>query len=205
MNGDCMILVSDNHYLSMSSRLHPKYIEQYVTALLGRGAQDTTPFVLYAVADPEVVRRVSREGVKKIDLNIGQYMETTRAELDNKPRTIVQNLGRHVISDLIAEDDRRADILAANNVSAKLIISLDRRRPGITPEDLTSITEQISNESEEDIKFETASGYRVNGGELTLKKVVDVRAFAQTVDHQHAWELMEDYLRELRQSGMLAQ
>lgn len=207
LDGDGMVLVSANHYLSMSSGLHQKTIEQYVRSLLGdHGQQGETLFALYPVADQEVVRRVRRQGgVKKIDLNIGQYMETARHETDHERKTIVEKLGRDVILDLIAEDDDRADILAADNVSARLIISLDRRRPGITPEDLTGLTEQIAAESEEDIEIETASGHRVKRGELILKKAVDVDAFARTVHHQHAWELMEEYLRELRQSGMLAE
>ena len=201
-----MVLVSADHYLSMSSGLHPKSIEQYVRTLLGtQGQQATTNFALYQVADQDVIRRVNREGVKKIDLNIGQYLETALAEPAHGRRTIVERLGRDVLLDLVAQDDRRAEIAAADNVTARLIISLDKRRPGITPDVLASITEPISNENEEDIAFETPSGYRVKNGELTLKKAVDVKAFARTVHHQHAWELMEEYLRELQQSGMLAE
>ena len=210
LDGDGMVVVAGNHYLSMSSGLHPKSIEQYIRELLGQqGSQEATMFSLYAVADQEVVRRVRQEGgIKKLDLNIGEYMETAIAETSadrQERKTIIERLGRDVILDLIAEDDTRADILAADNVSARLIISLDRRRPGISPDDFAVAAEPLITESEDEVEFETASGHRVKRGQLILKKAVDVKPFAKTVSHQHAWELMDEYLRELRQSGMLGQ
>ena len=202
-----MVLVSADHYLSLSSGLAPRSIEQYIRNLLEAHARDPadTGFSLNAVANQEVVRRVRQEGVKKIDLNISQYRETARAGTDRT--TIVEALRSSVLGvilDLVSEDETREQLRNAENVQAKLVISLDRRRPGLTPEDLAPVAEQIVDEEDErDVEIETSSGHRIRSGELVLKKAVEVDAFAKTVHHQHAWELMGEYLRELRQSGML--
>ena len=206
LDGDGMVLVSDDHYLSLASGLSQRSIEHYIRALLGtQGRQDIASFQLFPVADPAVVHRVQQEGVKKFNLNVAQYKETTHDS--DGPTTIVENIGSNLsaILSLVDRDERRADILAAANVSAKLVISLDRRRPGATPEDLASVATPIASESEDSIEMETTSGHRIKHGQLILKKVVDVDAFAKTVHHQHSWELMEEYLRELRLSGMLDQ
>lgn len=209
LDGDGMVLVSGDHHLIMPSGLHPKSIEQYIRDLLAtQTQQDAALFTLEAVADPGVVRRIRREGVKKMDLNISQYMETALETTER--RTIIRDLGSNIMGvflDLVTEDETREHIRKADNVKAKLTISLDQRRPGITPEELAPVAERIASEDEHesDIEIETVSGHRIRAGELILKKAVEVEAFAKTVHHQHAWELMDEYLRELRQSGMLDQ
>ena len=207
LGGDGMVLISENHYLSMSSGLHQKSIEQYIRNLLGSQPgdhEDAAQFQLYAVTNTQIIREIQRQGgPKKINLNIGQYRETDLGQSERA--TIIERLGRDMLLNLVAEDETREDILAAENVSAKLIITLDRRRPGITPEYFAPITEQIASESEDEIEIETFSGHRIRRGQLILKKAVDVDQFARTVHHQHAWELMDEYLRELQQSGMLEQ
>lgn len=206
LDGDGMVLVSDDHYLSLASGLHQNSIAQYIRNLLRtQGRQDITSFQLQPVANPEVVRRVNQEGAKRVHLNVSQYKETTRDR--DRPKTIIEKIGSDLkdIIGLIDRDETRAEILAADNVSAKLIISLDRRRPGATPEDLASFAAQVASEDEDGIEIETTSGHRIKHGELILKKVVDVKAFAKTVHHQHSWELMEEYLRELRHAGTLEQ
>ena len=211
LDGDGMVLVAGNHFLSMSSGLRQSTIEQYIRNLLDtcaqQGATGPVLFALNAVANPEVVQRVQQEGVKKIDLNISQYRETTRHAVDRT--TIVEDIRSNVIGvllDFVTRDETREQLRNADNVQARLVISLDRRRPGMTPEEFAPVAEQIAAEEDDgDIKIETTSGHKIRGGELALKKIVEVDAFARTVHHQHAWELMDEYFRELRQLGMLEQ
>ncbi len=90
-------------------------------------------------------------------------------------------------------------------MNAKLIISINRRKAGLKPEELIPIARQVVSESEDDIEFETVDGTRVKAGQLILKKTVNVHAFAKTVRYQHAWEEMEVYFRELNNNGALEQ
>lgn len=212
LNGDGMVLVSSDHCFLMPSSLHPKSIERYLRSLIAATRTSGIPipdemdrFDLISVANDRTVKEVSSKGVKKIHLNFGQYMETAKEHTYTESDSIVKRLGREVLSILVHSDEDRRRIEEADNVHAKLTISLNTRRSGLQPEELTPIANQAASESEEDIELETADGTRIKAGQLILKKTVNVRAFAKTVHYKHAWEEMEDYFRELRNNGALEQ
>ena len=213
LNGDGTVLVSSDHCFLMPSGLHPKSIERYLHLLIIKTREsgvhipdEMDRFDLLPIANDHAVQEVfSGKGIKKIHLNIGQYMETTEQHTHVESDNIVQRLGREVLSNLVHADEDRRRIEEAENVHAKLIISLDTRKAGLKPEDLTPIARQIASENEDDIEFETVDGTRVRAGQLILKKTVNVRAFAKTVHYQQAWEEMEVYFRELKNNGVLEQ
>ncbi len=209
-----MVLVSDNHCLLMPSGLLAKTIERYMRNLLahGQGKDARVPdkvdcFQLLSISNSETVKQLRHQGVKKINLNVGQYIETSRMAEESRPKgKIVEQLGlymRDTISALVTKEADRQHIEEAENVNARLVITFDGRRPGLRAENLAPIAEAIANEGEEDIEIETSTGQRIKGGHLILRKAVNVSGFAKTVHHNDAWEKMEDYFNELTRSGVL--
>lgn len=210
LDGDGMMLVSGDHCLLMPSRLHPKSLERYVQLLLAHGRDERgagipehiESFELLPVANEQIVRQIRRQGVKKINLNVGQYMETARRHEDTQP-TIIRQLGRAILETLLDREEDRRQIEEAANVQARLIITCDTRRPGIQPEDLTRVAAGIAAENEQDIEIETGTGQRIKQGQVVLKKSVEVASFGKTVHHGDAWDQMAQYFDELREGGML--
>ena len=118
----------------------------------------------------------------------------------------LKRLGREVVLSLIEEDETRRRIEEADNVNAKLVISLDNRRPGLKSEEFTEIAKHLADESEEDdVEIVTRKGTRIKKGALVLKKTVKVDSDAKTVHYNHAWEKMTEYFNELTQDGYLDQ
>ena len=110
LDGDGMVLISEDHCLLMPSGLHPKALELYLRNLLQHGREtcrvaipsNMERFELLAVADADITQQINREGVKKIDLNVSQYLETAR-ELEDHRLTITQRIGRAILAQLIRE------------------------------------------------------------------------------------------------------
>ena len=212
LDGDGMVLVSGDHCLLMPSGLHPKTLELYVRYLLRHGREecgadipdDIDRFELLAVANAEVTEQIQRDGVKKFHLNVGQYLETAVTQVEEH-LTIRQRIGRAILDSLVADEDDRRMIEEAENVQARLIISCDKRRPGLEPDSLASIAQKIVDEEEDQIEIETGAGQRIQRGQLVLRKPVDVTSFAKTVHHEEAWDNMAQYLEELRTSNVLQQ
>ena len=210
LDGDGMMLVSGNHCLLMPSRLHPKSLERYVQLLLAHGREEhgaeipehIESFGLFPVANEQIVQQIRHQGVKKINLNVGQYMETARRHEDTGS-TIIERIGRAVLENLLTREEDRRRIEEAANVQARLIITCDTRRPGIQPDDLTPIAADIAAENEHDIEIETGTGQRIKQGQVVLKKQVEVASFGKTVHHGDAWDQMAQYFDELREGGML--
>ena len=210
LDGDGMVLVSGDHCLLMPSGLHPRALELYLRSLLQHGRDvrgaaipnNMDRFELLAVADAEVALQINREGVKKIDLNVSQYLETAR-ELEEHRLTITQRIGRAILENLVADEEKRRQIEEADNVKARLVISCDTRRAGLEPGDLAPIATDIAEEDEDHIEIYTGTGQRIRHGQLVLKKPVDVTSFAKTVHHEEAWSEMARYLDELREGGNL--
>ena len=212
LDGDGMVLIASNHCLLMPSGMDSRSIKRYLHLLITKAREngglipdEMDRFDLLSIANDHAVQEVFSKGVKKIHMNIGQYMETAKQNNYIESEWIVQRLGREVLSTLVLADEDRRRIEEAENVHAKLTISIDTRKAGLKPEELTPIARQAASESEEDIEFETVDGTRVKAGQLILKKTVSIRAFAKTVHHQHAWEEMEVYFRELNNNRALEQ
>lgn len=215
LNGDGMLLALDDHCLVMPSGLPPRALEGYVRRLIRHATQQGAAipptaehFELLPIANERVVAQIRREGVKKLHLDVGQYRETATVGIEeDQPRRIVNALRRSIWESLVTREDHRRLIEEADNVTAKLVISLDRRRRGLEPEQLTPLVEDIVSEAEEedDVQIETGSGQRIRRGRLVLKKAVTIEAFAETVHHARAWDAMVDYLYDLERTGALGE
>ncbi len=203
LDGDGMFLVCGDHCLLMPSGLQPRTMEQYLKNLLAEGGEPFSKarlFRLVAVADQDVVKRVSQEGVKSIGLELTSY----RASDISEETRISTSLGRSVLRALLKrpEDLRRLD--EAHNVKAMLYVTLHGGIKGMTPEEFSPLAQEITGDyPEDDVELVTSKGNRIRRGELLLKKYVKVDGTAKTVHYNHAWEQLEAYLTELAESRMI--
>jgi hypothetical protein len=211
LDGDGMVLVSDNHCLVMPSGMRTASIQRYLQRLLesaidgGEGIpKEMDRFLLLPIANERVAEQVRREGVKQVHLNVGQYMETAVVGADSTTN-IVRKIGRDILNLVFDREEDRRRIAEAENVNARLTLKLDGRRKGLEPSDLTPAVERIMlrAEDEEDVEIETHRGHHIRRGRLLLSKQVQVETFGKTVHHNVAWEELTDYFNELRDSGAL--
>ena len=185
-------------------------MEGYIWSLLRHGRAKNAPipkemdhFQLIPTANREVVEQAYKQGVKKISLNVGQYMETAREREESQSKTIRERLGINILKALFTQEEDRLRIERAANVSAQLVIKLDTRRRGLSPEGLVPLAREIAEESEDDVVIETGKGQRIQRGDLVMTKKANVKASAKTVDHIDAWDIMMEYFQDLEDSGVL--
>ena len=90
LDGDGMMLISKNHCLLIPSGLHPKSIEQYARNLIGHARKEGVQisevegsFILLPVENNSIIKQIIDDGgIKKLDLNVGRYMETVKDDAD---------------------------------------------------------------------------------------------------------------------------
>ena len=208
LDGDGMFLISRNDCLLTPSGLHPKTMEQYLRNLLSKGGamfERARMFQLLPIANPQIVSSLRAEGIKAVDLNFGQYMETATAP-EARPETLIERLGLDVVLNLFTREEDRRRLVEAENVNAKLVVKLDTRKKGLTPEEFSPMAQEIAENSPDDaVELVTSTGQRIRAGALVLRRHVRLRASAKTVSHNHAWEEMGSFLDCLVRSGAIEQ
>ena len=211
LDKDSMALLSDNHLLCVSPNGFPQAsLVNYLRRLMEESGQkgadipkEFLKFNLTQIANADITEQIQQEGIKKIDLNMGQFRATTDSQIDDRPETITKKLGRVLWDELVTGEQDRRMIEEADNVSAKLVITLDSRKPGLKPEDLADIATEISSEEEDAASFVTGKGNKIKQGELLMTKTVKLSRADKTVSYNEAWEQMEEFLLEMSQSGKL--
>lgn len=201
LDGDGMVLVAGDHCLIMPSGLHKGTIVRYLSNLLSaNGLIRALSLVPLTRTDRAKVLR--EKGIKRIRLNLGQYAETARTF--DAPQTIVQQVTSRIWESLITDPADLRAIAEAQNVTARLVISIDRRRQGLTHETFEPLASTIMDEDAGDIEIETPDGQKIRSGELILKEPADVLSYGKTIHHNDAWEVMTEFLARLERTGALS-
>ena len=214
LDGDGVVLVSEDHYLVTGIALRPSSVINYIRRLFKHAAENNghatiVGFDLVSVADPDIVARVQKEGVKRLELDIGQYMEKLNSQVEQmESKTILQNLSNNALMSLMSLITKPGDrelIEKAENLSAKIIISIDGRKPGrFKVGDLAKVASAVSQEDDESsMTLVTGKNTRIKQGQLVLKKKVNITAENKSVNYNELWGEMEQYLDELSSSGNL--
>jgi nucleotide-binding universal stress UspA family protein len=209
LGGDGSMLFSGNHCLVTPSGLTKGTMERYVKLLLqhSRHLGADLPewietFRLVPIGDNRMIQQLLDQGVKSISLHVGQYLETLRDSNDDRIN-IAQDIGRFLLSTLVTRDEDRRLIEEAENVNARLIISLDGRRKGVTHEVLSNVASNVVDESPNDVEFVTPTGQIFKRGDFIIRKTIDLDSNGQTVDYRQCWSEMLGYFDELHSAGIL--
>ena len=213
LNGDGMVLVSNDHCLMMSSGLSQSAMWTYLQKLIQtanediKPPQDTETLKLIQIADSDIVSGIQREGVKKVHLGVAQYWETfeTQEEEILEEQISFKSLSYAVLNTFFKKDEDRARILNADNVQATLSIKLDGRRKGLSAEELGELVTPVLGDTEEydDMKLETGKGNIYSHGQIKRQKTVRIETRGKTVRYSRAWEQMVTYFNELSIAGAL--
>ena len=204
-SGSGMVMVRQNHCLVMGNQFLPAAIGSYLRKLLIRshgGSQQAGAVRLEAVADHGILETIRSKGVKQIRLHLGQYLDDRR---EWRSPTVLQRMG-NTVGVLLLRDWSSEQMRAVSNVNARLVVKIDARRKfGITAEQLRPAVEQILSEDDENIDIETMDGQIFRRGNLIRRKQVEVNRSGntRTVDHLHAWHLMEEFMYDLYMDGEL--
>ena len=214
LDGDGMVLLSGNHCLILPIGLRREAVEKYLQDLIGHAPRDifipatASAFRLVPIVRPDLAKKISDEGIKKIRFpTLGQYWQTAHERSDGQDErlqgNIVQRTAAGLLGLLATKASDRLRIEKADNVLAELVVSLDSRRPGLAPEDLSEILSEDISEVANEIEIETRLGSKFKRGNLVLTRLVDILTRDKTEEYQAAWEEMGKYLRDLRTSGRL--
>ena len=206
------MMLSGDHCLAMPSGIRQESMERYLKSLLshsvGRGAnlpEWIENFGLVPIADNAAIELLYQQGVKRISLNIGQYLETSvNREEARRNRGIFQSIGLDVLMDLVTRDEDRRQIEEAENVNARLVIWINSNRRGIRPETFSGIARVITDDNPDGVEFETTTGAKFKYGDLIIKRQVDLPQVGQSVSYNMSWDEMTEFFNQLLQDGILA-
>lgn len=158
------------------------------------------------IGDSSIIKEIiDNDGIKRVDLNVGRYMETVKDDDARKfeSRPILSKLGIRILECVTSRDATRQQIQDAENVHANLGIAFDSRNPGLDAEVFDLIVREITSPNMDDVEIVTRGGKKFKNSQLTLKKTVNIDAFAKTVHHNSAWEEMGIFFDDLKNSGAL--
>ena len=211
--GDGMVLVSENDCLVMQSqRLRQTTMQHYLSDLLEHGRRRGASidpamkdFSWLTISDSLLAQEIKRAGgITKLHLPFGHYHETaTHIANDNVHVPIAARLRQLVVDALGLSDETRERILAADNLNAHLVMSVDGRRLGLFPEDLTDAAEPILRDHYAEVTLELANGSRIKQGNLVLRKKANVEHEDDRANYGDAWEAMREFFQELIRTGAI--
>ena len=205
LRGDGMLLCSGCHCLVLPSDLAPAAMEDYVRSLLDRaGLLEENPFELQPVADRNVSEIIRREGVKSVDLNLGQFAVTADVD-ERRARSGFDKLQSDILEFLVPRRADRRAFAERGNVSTRLLVTVDtRKKMGLTAQEFVPIARRIKDESPDDsVDLVTGTGRRIRRGALVTKTQVWLPEVGTTVDHEEAWRAMDRYFDDLAALGTL--
>jgi len=209
MDGDIMALVSGNHVILCSSNLHERSAETYMTTIIERANinENAAKFSLSKVAKTDKVELIKRQGVKSISLDANLYNATLEySERKTLSKKISGNLGG-VLSSIFGKDTEGIDLEFAQNLSVRVILSLDQKKRGpvITGQKLNSVASEMLDDNDEGFSITTKGGETIRPNDVVLRKKIKLPRHGKTVYCSSAWDAMETYLSELQAGGLLEQ
>lgn len=209
MDGDIMVLVAGNHVLLCATNLHEKRAERYMTGIIEAAGlpRKAANFSLCRSADVDKLRLIQNQGVKAVNLDVSLF----DASLDHVDRTTVrQQIGGNLmdqIKAMVFRDKTPEEIAAAENLTARVILTYDSRKKGMAlgREGVEQLATQMLADDDEGFSIRTAGGQRIKGKDISLTKTVRIQKHGKSVFCSDAWRELEAYYYELRKAGLLEQ
>ena len=208
LDGEGFLCIKENHCLILANGIHPNSIFQYVRNLFrhdNKLPSESDSFVFVAVSNPQYIRQLYDQGIKKIDLNIGQYMTSAMHQHESESLSGTPKIAKAITNCIITNPRSRKQVEKAANLQGRLVLAIDQRKPGLKPEEMTKIIKDANlvDDYEDDIIITTKTNNLIKKGELILKKKVKIICNAKSLSFQHVSEEMINYLNELEDQGLL--
>jgi hypothetical protein len=213
MEGDLFILIHGNDVILCPSGLHENAALHYISWMLENGTSldvDANRYIISAVTDLDKAQLISREGVKSLSFGTSLYTATLAHEnRKNSNFNPIKSVQAFALA-LFGEDDTvslaKRERLA--NLSAKIVFSFDGRKKGgeMAGEEITSLALNLVQDGIDDsISIKTREGTTISHEEIRVSAQRDLPCSGNSISKLDAWQIMIDYLKELRSRGILSQ
>lgn len=210
MDGDLMVLISGNNVLLCATSLHEMSATRYLSGIIQQAGlgEEAAAFGLTRKANVDKVRLIQRQGVASINLNVSLY-DATMMHLE---RTIERTTVREKLTDaisrevyaLIRRDQNPEEIAAAENVTAHLTLTYDRRNKlEVGRREVESLAGKLLEDEDVGYSIKTKHGERISENDISLRKSVSLPIHGQSVYCADAWRELQIYFNELRRDGLL--
>ncbi len=210
MEGDIFFAVKNNHIVLCPSGANESVAISYINHVLRKGGKEKLlpQFSIEPVANIDKVKLLKQEGVKKIALDATLY-DASVEYIDRK--TTKMQLMNGVAEEILAlfTKDKNKDLHEVGdmeNLSVKLEISFDSRKKGgdLGRERLEKTANKLIVEDEDQgFKIVTGSGKTLTADEIRISDRIKLAPHGNSVFRSSAWNALELYLNELKESGIL--
>jgi hypothetical protein len=212
LEGDIFFLVAGNHLVLCPSGTRESVALSYIKHVLRKTGKEKllTRFNIEPVAKIDKVKLLQQEGVKKVSLNASLYEATMEyAERKTTKMNLLHGVAEEVLA-LFAEDRNKElqKIGEMENLSVKLEISFDSRKKGGTlgRERLEKTASMlIADDEDKGFTIVTGNGKRLTADEIRISDKVKLAPHGNSVFRSNTCEALEQYLSDLKESGMLEQ
>lgn len=205
MDGDLLLLVSENDVIMCSSSLHEHKFSEYCAGVFDKAGlpPDASMFNLMPVADADQLEVIEDEGVKQISLDTTAFTATANHVSRKSIRRKIGDGVMDVFRVIFADDPDLRDIDKLENLSAEMVIKFDRRRKGgeLAQERIQSIAKQLVSEPTDGFKITTFRGTTLGHDQILLHKAINVPADGKTVQREAVFREMLTYFQELNDAG----
>lgn len=206
MDGDMMALVRGNNIVVCVNNLHEANLSRYIMGILSKSNMppDSRKFSIEKVANANKIELIRNQGVKSIRL------DATMSEIDaqhSERKSLRKKLHGAILDEILGifeKDKRLSDIQDAENLSASLTISFDRRKRGqVTREGLEKIANRLVRDRDDGFVIETLAGEKLRHDEVVLRKEAELMRLGKSVEYKATWDALEGYMAELEQQDNL--
>lgn len=207
MDGDIMAMICGNDVVLCANSLHEKQLERFLVKYLdAAGINDPEQtFELSKIANVNKVKMIQDQGVKEVCFDSSLYEASF---LHTERQTVHNRLTGKFFDEfraLFFQDEEPIDLVEAENLTVKLVLSYDKRKKGadFSRKKLETMANRAYTEDDEGIKIKTFNGDIVSASDITLKKQVVLNRHGKTVWYSDAWSEIEKYYQELKAGGFL--
>ncbi len=209
MDGDTTALISGNNVLLCATNMHEKKAERYMVHILEAAIADknASKFGLVKVGDINKLKLIQKQGVSSISLDVGLY-EASLERMERK--SVTSKLGGSFWDEFLSlflKDSGAEEIAKAENLSARIILSYDKRVKGkpLGRVKLQDMATQMLEGEDDGFMIETLGGEKIRAGSVAVRKSVSLPKHGKSVYCHDAWRALEEYYQELKAGGLLEQ
>lgn len=212
MEGDIFFMVSGNDLILLPSGARESIALAYISLSLGSGGTDINlKYDIEAIADINKVKMIQNEGVKKIALNTSIYDATLKHEEMKSHRHTSKSFydgAAQFIFKLFKEDHNIEDMKEMENLSVRIELSYNSRKKGFdVGSDYLQNTakELIKDEDSEGFSIITNKGNKLDENQIRISSKMKFKTYGKSIYRKEAFDFMQQYLKDLKDKGVLDQ
>lgn len=223
LGGDIFVLVKNNHVILCPSGVRENIAESYITNILKKHFKKSISENLSfeTVAKVSKVKMIQEEGVKEIILGASLYDASLQELNEKKPN--IGDLRKYVadqIEKIFAQDPELKEIKEKENLNIQISIKFDGKEARKHTKEigfgdsgkarLSSASKNLVKSAEEDGENEgfviiTGANNKISAEDILVSDTFRVKTLGKSIGHRDAWSKLENYAKQLEQSGVFSQ